>query len=200
MNVTLHLTDQVQETRGDAGSEEPDEDDPPFIVMLKVGEGKPEHIEAAKDADEAFPDFVFECLDEEDKSADDACNAQYRGEDGQENIHGGSLAVCELGIGVYVSWNLRLGQNHIGKLVCDNLVTHSIRMVELRHVGFEGFASLQKISESRIGVNQGHVIELGELPNHVGSLGERIVRTLHLRGRIRRWGEQDDLCISFKGT
>lgn len=143
LNLTFHLLDKVQETRGDAGSEEPDEDDPPFIVMLEVGEGKPEHIEAAKDADEAFPDFVFEGLDKDDESADDAGNARYRGEDGQENIHQGSLAVCELGIGGYVSWKLRLGQNHFGKPVRDNLVTLAIRMVELRHVGFKGFASLQ---------------------------------------------------------
>jgi hypothetical protein len=143
MNTTLLLANQVQETRGDAGSEEPDEDDPPFIVMLEVGEGKPEHIEAAKDADEAFPDFVFEGLDEDDESADDAGNAGYRGEDGQENIHRGSLAGCELGIGGYVSWKLRLGQNHLGKPVRDNFVTPPIRMVELRHVGFKGFASLQ---------------------------------------------------------
>ena len=67
--------------------------------MIEVGEGIPEHVEAAKDADEAFPYFVFEGLNEDDKSADDACNARNRGEDGQENIHRGNLAVCELGIG-----------------------------------------------------------------------------------------------------
>ncbi len=56
--------------------------------MIKVGEGIPEHIEPAKDADEAFPDFVFERLDEDDDSAYDSGDAEGNGEQGEKDVHG----------------------------------------------------------------------------------------------------------------
>lgn len=60
--------------------------------MLKVSEGIPQHIEAAEDAYEAFPDFVLEGLNQDDESAYYSGDAGYSGEDDQENVHGGSLS------------------------------------------------------------------------------------------------------------
>ena len=65
--------------------------------MLKVSEGIPEHVETAEEANEAFPDLIFERFNKNDDPADKPANSEGGSEEGEENVHDVSLALGRLG-------------------------------------------------------------------------------------------------------